>query len=179
MPHSGGAQIELERRLPRTSGMNEKLRDLLPLLIAVALAACGQSPTAPAAPATAPQTEVRLSTLVNDHRASLGCPRLTAHGGVASVAQEHSDDMARRGFFDHVNPEGQSPFDRLRAAGISWNGGAAENIARARTSAEEVFRAWLASPGHRAAIEDCEFTHHGVGAAGGYWTQLFVTHPVD
>lgn len=121
--------------------------------------------------------EPLLSALVNEHRASLGCARLALHKGVASVAQAHSQDMARRGFFDHVNPDGESPFDRLRAAGISWNGGAAENIALARSSPDEVFRAWLGSHGHRAAIENCGYTHHGVGVAQGYWTQVFVGHP--
>lgn len=140
------------------------------------LAGCGGSPTAPAASMGA-DVEARLAALVNQHRASVGCPSLAAHARVADVAREHSEDMARRGFFGHVNPDGETPFDRLREAGIAWDGGAAENIARGRSSAEEILRAWLASPDHRAAIETCAYTDAGVGAVDGHWTQLFLTRP--
>lgn len=150
---------------------------ILASLAMLVLSACGGSPTAPAAPGPSSDVAARLSTLVNGHRVSLGCTRLVEHAGVAAVARAHSEDMARRGFFDHVNPDGESPFDRLREAGIVWRGGAAENIAVGRVPADEIFRAWLGSPGHRAAIETCEYTHHGIGVIDDRWTQLFVANP--
>ncbi|MCZ9338405.1 CAP domain-containing protein, partial [Streptomyces sp. TRM76130] len=41
-----------------------------------------------------------------------------------------------------------------------------------------VVEGWMNSPGHRANILKAEFTHIGIGLAGGgragtYWTQLF------
>ena len=38
---------------------------------------------------------------------------------LATVAQEHSRDMARRGYFDHVAPDGQDPQARARRGGVT------------------------------------------------------------
>ena len=37
---------------------------------------------------------------------------------MATVARRHSEDMARRGFFDHRNPDGLDPTQRARTAGL-------------------------------------------------------------
>lgn len=37
-----------------------------------------------------------------------------------------------------------------------------------------VLAAWLNSSGHRANIENANFTHHGVGKAGTSWTHVFI-----
>ena len=110
---------------------------------------------------------------MNDHRQSFGCPRLVWNHDVASVAQAHSDDMVERDFFDHTNPDGESPFDRLQEAGISYSG-AAENIAWGYETAEAVLNGWLNSPGHKANIENCSLTEHGVGLYQSRWTHLFI-----
>jgi uncharacterized protein YkwD len=113
-------------------------------------------------------------SLVNAHRQSVGCESLTWHAAAAEVALAHSEDMVARGYFDHTNPDGQSPFDRLNAAGIFFRL-AGENIAAGHRTAEAVLDGWLNSPGHRANIENCGFTHHGLGLASNHWTHLFLT----
>lgn len=112
--------------------------------------------------------------LANVHRASVGCGALEWLPPVAGVAQAHSDDMVARTYFAHTNPDGESPFDRLTAAGIGY-GRAAENIAWGYPSAQAVLSGWLGSPGHRANLENCALTHHGVGLTDSRWTHLFVT----
>lgn len=112
--------------------------------------------------------------LMNDHHASIGCPPLSWNDGVAAVAQAHSQDMVDRGFFSHTNPDGESPFDRLSGAGISYSR-AAENIAWGHPSADAVLSAWLGSAGHRANIENCLLTQHGVGLVDQHWTHVFIT----
>jgi uncharacterized protein YkwD len=83
--------------------------------------------------------------------------------------------MAARGFFDHTDPDGKSPWDRASAAGISNLGG--ENIARGQADAQAVMTAWMNSPGHKANILNCDFKTLGVGvhfgAGGPWWTQDF------
>jgi uncharacterized protein YkwD len=37
-----------------------------------------------------------------------------------------------------------------------------------------VLAAWLNSSGHRANIENCSLTHHGVGLEGTHWTHVFL-----
>jgi uncharacterized protein YkwD len=135
----------------------------------------------PATPATARRPETaapareiaRFTSLMNAHRVSVGCRALTWSAKVAAVAQAHSADMGRRDFFDHINPDGKTPFDRLRRAGIRYSA-AAENIAYGTASATRVLELWLKSPGHRANIENCRYTHHGVGLFQGRWTQVFL-----
>ncbi|MCC6319973.1 MAG: hypothetical protein IT438_00875 [Phycisphaerales bacterium] len=66
------------------------------------------------------------------------------------AARAHSQDMADRNFFDHVNPSGQSPTDRAQAAG--YGGTAGENIAAGYSTIDDVHRAWMESLGHRKNV---------------------------
>ncbi len=113
--------------------------------------------------------------LVNAERAAAGCGALRADSALDALALAHSRDMAARGFFDHVTPDGRSPWDRADAAGVAGLG--AENIARGQADARAVVAAWMASPGHRANILNCDLTRHGLGmepgAGGPWWTQVF------
>jgi len=111
--------------------------------------------------------------LMNDHRESVGCPRLAWNDEVAAVAEAHSVDMVERDFFAHTNPDGDSPFDRLRNAGIAYSS-AAENIAWGYHTASAVLDGWLNSSGHKANIENCSLTEHGVGLYQSRWTHLFI-----
>ncbi|WP_405712706.1 CAP domain-containing protein [Streptomyces xanthophaeus] len=119
--------------------------------------------------------EVAVVTLVNQARAQAGCGPVRANPPLAALAGAFSKDMATRGFFDHTDPDGNSPWDRAAKAGLS--GLAAENIARGQGDAASVMTAWMDSPGHKANILNCEFRTLGVGvhvAAGGpWWTQEF------
>ena len=120
-----------------------------------------------------PAAAAEFAELVNAHRASVGCSALVWNGSVADVARAHSDDMVERDFFSHTNPDGLSPFDRLSAAGIAFTA-AAENIAYGYPTAQAVLQGWLDSPGHRANIENCALTEHGVGVTRAHWTHLFI-----
>ncbi|WP_369172621.1 CAP domain-containing protein [Streptomyces sp. R28] len=113
--------------------------------------------------------------LVNDERAQVGCSAVAANSSLADLAQDFSEDMAGRGFFDHTDPGGASPWDRAAKAGITDLGG--ENIARGQADAAAVMDAWMTSPGHKANILNCDFKTLGVGvhfgSGGPWWTQDF------
>lgn len=158
------------------------------LLTSLMLAGCMMA-AAPPPPAGVPVASVadeleELEELINEHRESVGCKELIWMDPVAAVAQKHSDDMVRRSFFSHVNPDGVTPFQRLERAGVRYQR-AAENIAAGQATAEEVLRSWLNSPGHRRNIEDCLMREHGIGLTRGTktlpygvftnaWTHVFV-----
>ncbi|WP_329417636.1 CAP domain-containing protein [Streptomyces sp. NBC_01268] len=117
----------------------------------------------------------QVVALVNAERAKAGCGPLTANATLTRAAQGHSDDMAARDFFDHTNPDGAGPGDRVTAAGYPWST-YGENIAMGQSSPEQVMESWMNSPGHRANILNCDFKEIGVGihdAGGPYWTQVF------
>ncbi|MBQ7751966.1 MAG: hypothetical protein IJR79_03235 [Clostridia bacterium] len=136
-------------------------------------------------PQTPAQTETQsignyqaeVLRLVNEQRANYGLSQLTYSTQLEAVAYAHSKDMALNNYFSHTNLSGQSPFDRMKAAGISYRS-AAENIAAGQKTPQEVVNAWMNSAGHRANILNSSVTKMGVGIYSGgsygvYWTQLF------
>ncbi|MEV6566148.1 CAP domain-containing protein [Streptomyces kronopolitis] len=126
-------------------------------------------------PGTGSSAESQVLSLVNQERDRAGCSPVTADGELSGLAQRFSDDMAGRGFFGHTDPDGDTPWDRARTAGVSDLGG--ENIARGQADARAVMDSWMKSPGHRANILNCEYKTLGVGAhfgpGGPWWTQDF------
>ncbi len=144
------------------------------LLVAVSLACSGDVIFDPELDLGSIEEVDEFAHLVNEHRTAIGCSVLQLDESVTTVAVKHSLDMVERDYFAHTNPEGQSPFDRLEEANITYRR-AGENIAAGQTSAQEVLNDWLNSSGHRANIENCVFTHHGIGLVDNYWTHLFLT----
>ena len=139
-------------------------------------------PVTPSEPETPSQNaasyEQQVLDLVNEQRASYGLAPLSYSKELEAVAYAHSKDMAQNNYFIHTNLSGQSPFDRMRSAGISYRS-AAENIAAGQKTPQEVVNAWMNSEGHRANILNSSVTKMGVGIYSGgsygtYWTQLFI-----
>lgn len=135
--------------------------------------------TAPTqAPSTNSAMEQEVLKLVNAERAKNGLSALSWAEDLAKVSRAHSQDMISRSFFSHTNPDGQSPFDRLRSNGISYRT-AAENIAYGQKTAAAVMNGWMNSSGHRQNILNKNVKEIGVGAVKNqsgtvYWTQMFV-----
>jgi uncharacterized protein YkwD len=134
------------------------------------------STTASAPSSGASAAEAAVVDVVNEERARAGCPSVRGEAGLHDLARRHSADMAARGYFDHTDPDGRTPWDRAEAAGISGVGG--ENIAMGAPDARSVMEMWMDSPGHRANILNCDFTRIGVGmhagsGGGPWWTQVF------
>ncbi|MBL4846527.1 MAG: PKD domain-containing protein [Planctomycetes bacterium] len=120
-----------------------------------------------------------ILTTCNRERATAGVPPLSYDFQAESAAKGHSIDMAKRGYFDHVTPEGWQPTDRLRATGAKGYVGAGENLAAGQPTPADVMKSWMNSAGHRANILSPDFTHLGVGVATYQgstliWTQVFL-----
>ena len=156
-----------------TIGSRTAGRGLAVVAACVLLTGCGDDLVGLAGPQVDPQVQA-FALLVNEHRASVGCDALSWNADVAAVAQAHSEDMVARDYFAHTNPDGASPFDRMSNAGVTYSRGA-ENIAYGYGTPQAVLQAWLDSPGHRANIENCALTEHGVGLVQTHWTHLFRT----
>ena len=122
--------------------------------------------------------ELEELALTNAARADEGVPPLTCDAELAAVARAHSADMCARDYFDHNNPEGESPGDRVSNAGLSHRG-IGENIAAGNATASETHQQWMNSSGHRGNILNPDYTLIGIGHAEcpngfrHYWTQVF------
>ena len=137
------------------------------------------------------QFEEEVLLLVNEKRAQpADCGGEGKFGPAGPVVMEpslrcsarlHSLDMFARAFFDHTNPDGLDPFERMAAAGFHGSV-AGENIAVGQASPKQVIKSWMESDGHCANVMRPNYTMLGVGyhpGAGGrglgsnFWTQNF------
>ncbi|MEV7773383.1 sigma-70 family RNA polymerase sigma factor [Kitasatospora sp. NPDC086791] len=129
--------------------------------------------TVTAAPTSSPERQ--LVDLVNAERGKVGCAPLRIDPRLHSAAQKHTDDMATRGFFDHVNPDGVRTDTRITAAGYRWSQWG-ENLDRGPTSPATVLAHWMDGGIHQSNMLDCGFKDIGVGfatsqAGTAYWTE--------
>lgn len=125
--------------------------------------------------------EMEAFNLVNDERVDQNLDRLIMDEGLRLVARAHSQDMAARDFFRHDNPDGETPFDRIHNAGITYTT-AGENIAWNKgfsNPAAKAVEQWINSTtGHYENMVSENFVQTGMGVAGNdsigyYFTQVF------
>jgi uncharacterized protein YkwD len=134
----------------------------------------GDVSASPAAP-----VQQRVLALVNQNRRRAGCGPLSVDRRLIEAANRHAADMARRDYFEHESPNGDSAGDRVSRTGYDWKR-YGENIARGADSAWEVVDGWMHSRVHRENILDCGLRQQGIGLAIArdrttYWVQDFAT----
>lgn len=119
--------------------------------------------------------ENEVIRLVNDIRTQNGLSPLTANWELSRIARYKSQDMVDKHYFSHTSPTYGTPFEMIRAFGLSYRT-AGENIAYGQRSPQEVVNAWMNSSGHRANILNASYKQIGVGyvSNGHYWTQMFI-----
>lgn len=103
---------------------------------------------------------------------------------LAAVAEAHARDMVARAYFDHRNPDGQQPIDRVRDAAIHFvDSLVTENIyqARGEDALQQAMDWFMQDPLHRDTILDPRTNRVGVGVHEDgervYFVQLFIVAP--
>lgn len=104
--------------------------------------------------------------LTNTERKANGTGVLSVNLKLEEAARLKAQDMAKRGYFSHVSPEGVQPWYWLGLVQYKYYA-AGENLAVHFDESSAVNAAWMASPSHRANILNREFTEIGVGTAVG------------
>lgn len=125
-----------------------------------------------------PVAERQMFDLVNEERVSVGLVPLIWDDRLVSIARAHSAEMFKLKYFSHQSPVNGSPFDRLKAGGVTYSR-AGENLAYTQ-SVTVAHRGLMESQGHRENILRPEFANIGIGviSAGAYgrmFTQMFLT----
>ena len=135
----------------------------------------GQVLAIPEVDAKVLQYEAAVIRLVNDIRKQNGLSPLTANWELSRVARYKSQDMVDNRYFAHNSPTYGTPFEMMRAFGLSFRT-AGENIASGYATPQKVVDGWMNSSGHRANILNASYKQIGVGyvAKGNYWTQMFM-----
>jgi uncharacterized protein YkwD len=152
------------------------------LLLAAALTGCGGPRDAVAArpdvdgcagswlrPVPANEARVRAATvcLINAERQRHGSMALGQNLMLQRAAELHSLDMAKRGYFEHRDPDGVPPETRIVHQGyppilIGENLGWGE---LAHSTPANMVALWMKSPGHRANMLQPRYREIGVGLA--------------
>ena len=116
---------------------------------------------------TAPLTaqEQQMIDLVNQERTKAGVKPLTADMRLVKAARMKSLDMIKNNYFGHQSPVYGSPFDLLKAQGITYKT-AGENIA-GNASVANAHTSLMNSSGHRANILNPDYTKIGIGIISG------------
>jgi uncharacterized protein YkwD len=148
------------------------------------------APFSPPDPDDASAVSHRVLELINEARIQARrCGRkkfpattpLKQVAALGSAALAHAQDMAAHSYIGHKGSDGSMPADRATRVNYTWSS-VAENVAGGQTTAEEVVRTWLTSPGHCANLMSPRYSDTGVAYAvnpaskkGIYWVQVFAT----
>lgn len=158
---------------------------VLPLTLPATAHAAGTGSSAPQTTTRSIPSSVGLDSeewaflpLINEYRAKYGVSPLQMSNTLAQASEWMSQDMAQKNYFSHTDSLGRGLKDRL--ASFGYGGAMAENIAAGQKTAEEVFKAWESSPGHRENMLNPTYAVIGVGRIvadgsqyGIYWTTDF------
>jgi len=107
-----------------------------------------------------------IVALTNDERAQNSVGQLQENSLLDAAAQAKANDMAAKGYFSHIGPDGKEPWAWVAGAGYDYSY-AGENLAVHFVDSSDVVNAWMASPTHRANIVKPVYTQIGVGVAQG------------
>ncbi len=109
--------------------------------------------------------EAMTIELLNAIRVSYGKEPLTLNMAAATVSLNHSQSMVDRNYFAHINLEGLTPKDRLRAADVPFRN-YGETLTAGVWTPMDVITVWMNSPAHREILLG-DFNSAGLGLATG------------
>ena len=121
--------------------------------------------------------EKRIEELLRSH-AEQQRVTLTCNPILASVARARAEDLGRRAYFAHVNPDGQGPNYFVRQAGYvlpdsysqALSGNNVESIGAGPADADGMWNAWIVSEKHNTHLLGktsffAEQVNYGIGFA--------------
>ncbi len=112
------------------------------------------------------QVVEQLFTLTNQSRIEAGVEPLNFDPVLTEAANSKARDMAEKGYFSHVGPDGKKPWqwiDRSRYQFVYMG----ENLAMDFSTAEVVHLAFKKSPSHWKNIVNPRYRDMGIGVASG------------
>ena len=119
--------------------------------------------------------ERRIGSCVNRHRRAHGIAALEPSAALTKAARHHARNMARYRFFDHTDPWGRGPDERVALFDErDWRAG--ENIGAGYRSVGAACAGWMRSAGHRENILNTDYEYVGGGyARGGPYGRYYVS----
>jgi hypothetical protein len=130
-----------------------------------------------------------ILTAVNAVRLANGLAPLAPNPALETAAQVHSDDMARKGYVDHVGSDGSSAVERISAAGYpAWSGTRVwgEVVYAGNKGFDEAMTFFMSDDAQRRMLLNGQYREIGIGQATAanaagvqtmYWTLVFGAQP--
>jgi uncharacterized protein YkwD len=136
-----------------------------------------------------PELEQRMHELINVQRKANDQMPLAWDDELSKIARAHSEDMVKRKYFKHIDPEGLTPMKRAAAVGYNVCQLMGENIfqnnlysrvieEKKRKTSEKTFdwnspekiasttvKSWMDSEEHRQNILNKNYTKESIGIA--------------
>ena len=189
--------IQSSGRTPEEVLSGRNIFHKLPLIaLAVALVFVAARVLVSASPSAADPAldseEQQFLSLLNQYRASNGLVTLVLQDDLNEASDWYASDMATKNYFgsldycSKLNPPKPAHCDSLgrmpgaRAMAFGYPQGVGENSAGGFTTAQAVFDAWKASPGHNSNMLGSTYRAIGIGRActsyskyGCYWVTDF------
>jgi uncharacterized protein YkwD len=157
-----------ETRTPRRTSLSDLARDLEQALGRGSVSVTGaRTPqrTSPRADASSLSAQTLVDEM-NRERAAKGMSPLRLNSQLSAAAGDRVSDMFDNEYFDHVAPDGTSPFTWVDKRGYRYSV-IGENLAVGYPTSARVVGGWMSSPGHRANILKRDFDEIGIAVASG------------
>jgi hypothetical protein len=100
----------------------------------------------------------------NKQRKNNSKQTLKSNKQLSNAAQDKAEDMAKRNYWSHNTPEGDSPWVFITSSGYLYEK-VGENLAYGFATSADVVSGWMNSPGHKANLLDPSYTDVGFGFA--------------
>lgn len=107
-----------------------------------------------------------LIEMTNNQRERIGLAPLKENKELDKAALYKAQDMIEKGYFSHTSPDGTSPWHWFSQTEYDYRK-AGENLAIGFVDTEEVFKAWYASPSHKANIVNPDYKDIGMAIIKG------------
>jgi hypothetical protein len=118
-----------------------------------------------------------LLSMTNQERQNAGVGSLILNDKLSQAADKKAQDMFEYNYWAHNSPTGKTPWVFIKASGYKYVY-AGENLARGFTTAQDVIKAWMASPDHKSNMLSSNYQDVGfavkLGELNGEETVLIV-----
>lgn len=111
--------------------------------------------------------EHQIHTEINNVRVENGLKPLVYDEKIATIARNHSQDMAVNNYFDHTSPDGKTLQNRFMDSKYFCFASYGENIQQNYISTpnllDSIIQTWMTSSGHKANILSKFYLQEGLG----------------
>lgn len=102
----------------------------------------------------------------NQQRLKAGLKPLVLNERLSAAALAKAQDMIDHQYWSHTSPQGKEPWDFIKSADYRYHV-AGENLARDFHQTDNMVKAWMASPTHKANILNGQYEQIGIAVVDG------------